>query len=124
MEKTASIMILYKFLKSINKYGTFKYYLVSDVPTSFNNVSVLKNFSKKIEETEPEDGQRRKGFFENMIGDMSGSISLGEDYLYYIYKDWLKYIHENWCKIDKEYLELKNNLKYERENIQNAKTWR
>ena len=118
MEKTASIIILHRFLKERNKLGTFLFYLNEEK----GNRKVLEQYSKLVEISASEND--RKDNFENIIGYMtSRTSSLGKDYLFYIYMDWKEYLKKNWNNINKTYLELKQKLQ-DGENIQNVESRR
>ena len=127
MEKIASLIILHRYLKETKKLGTFGFYVhnlgrPNKSPTK--NEKILEAFTQKIEETRIAQSDLRKTYFKAILGAMgSGRTTLKEDYLYLLYKDWITYIDENWPSIDKEYLELRNKLKNERENIQIVEGW-
>ena len=128
MEKKASSLILYKYLKKTKKLGTFNFYVHNFGRPNKNptkNEKILETFIQKIEETSIEQSDSRRAYFKAILGAMgSGRTTLKEDYLYLLYKDWISYIDNNWPSMDEEYLKLRNKLKNERENIQTVEGWR
>lgn len=112
MEKNASLLILYKYLKERKKLGTLEYYL-RDFPERGNrpteNVRILNAYARQIDETK--ESAKRKLYFKLMLGNMSSGLrGLKQDYLYSLYKEWCNHININWPSMDKEYLNLKDKL--------------
>lgn len=128
MEKKASLLILYKYLKKTKKLGTFNFYVHNFGRSNKNptkNEKILETFTQKIEETRITQSDLRRAYFKAILGAMgSGRTTLKEDYLYLLYKDWIAYVDDNWPSMDEEYLKLKDKLSHERENIQTVEGWR
>lgn len=111
MGKLAALIILRDFLMKRNKYGTFKFYEISEY-NRHNNIEIIIYNAKQIDKTLPTETNLRKSYFKSMIGSMystRGDI-LGYNYLYKMYLEWCDYIDKNWTSIDKQYIKLKTKI--------------
>ena len=111
MDKTAALIILRDFLMKRNKYGTFKFYEISEY-NRHNNIKIIRNKAEQIDKTLPTETNLRKAHFKSIIGSMYSSRGniLGDNYLYKIYLEWCDYIDKNWTSIDKQYINLKTKI--------------
>ena len=114
MDKTASFIIFYEFLKKKKKLGVFIYYLTHDViDSSFDsNMTVMRRYMHLADIEPIENMYTIKSYLGSIIGNMHNckGNKLTSDYLYYLYKEWIRYLDKNWSEIYDRFLKIKQEI--------------